>query len=352
MAEYDDLRLIQDIEDELRNEPAVNTESILATVHDGVVTLRGTAATYHERIMAERAALRVAGVRAIVCELTVELPEAQRRDDEDLADAAAHALRWNAAVPEGIRAVVRDGWVTLQGDVSWDSERVAAERTVSMLIGVAGVTNEIRVRRQPTSANLQAELERALRRSALVGRRRVAVHVLDSRVTLRGTVRSWAERFEAQRIAWTIAGVTDIDNQITVGVAAHADTWGPVLDRIEGSRALPRDVDAADAARAVLCALSSRVSREEALRLAGSLPAELGSLVHPCIRHRREEAEAFDRPEFLRRVAQDLRVTSEEADRIACAVVSALKDRIPADEVQQIGDQLPGDLKELWQRAA
>lgn len=351
MADQDDQRLTQDIRDELTT-AVVGSEDIVVTVRDGAVTLTGQVRSYAERVVAEEATARVDGVLAIANELTLNIPEAQRRDDSDLAQAAAHALRWNAAVPDGVRASVKDGWVTLEGEVTWHHERLAAERAVSMLIGVSGITNDIRVRPPSIAADIQTDIERRLRRSAFVDQRHIGVHVDDSHVTLRGTARSWVERAEAERIAWTVAGIASVDNQITVGVASPSEEWGPVLDRIEGSGMLPADVRPADAARAVLCALALRMHKDDAQLLAGVLPGELSRLLHPCVRHRRDVPEVFDRPEFLRRVADHLLVSPEQAELIARAVFAALKNRVPAADIQEVATQLPGDLKELWQTAA
>jgi osmotically-inducible protein OsmY/uncharacterized protein (DUF2267 family) len=352
MDDYsDDLRLTQDIRDELA-EALKGAADVVVTVRDGAITLSGSVRSYVERVVAEETAARTAGVRAVVNELTVSVPDVQRRDDPVLAEAVAHALRWHAAVPAGVRASVRDGWVTLEGKVSRYHERLAAERAVSVLIGVSGITNDIEVQPQPVAANIRTDIERALGRSALLAERHIGVHVDDSHVTLRGVVRSWVERSEAERLAWMAGGVTAIDNQLTIGLAAQTEEWGPVFDRIEGSGVLPPDVGAGDAARAVLCALSLRMSREDAQLLAAVLPGELNRLVHPCVRHRRDAPDAFDRTEFLRRVADHLLVSPEQAEFVARAVFAALKNRVPAAEIQDIATQLPSELKELWQTAA
>jgi osmotically-inducible protein OsmY/uncharacterized protein (DUF2267 family) len=351
MAERDDLRVTQDVRDELTRS-VVGSDDVVVSVHDGAVTLSGQIPSYAEKMVADEAAGRVAGVRAVANELTVRVPDEQRRDDPDLAEAAAHALRWHAAVPDSVRVSVKGGWITLEGDVTWHHERLAAERVVGMLIGVSGITNHIRVRPQELATDIQSDIKHALRRSAFVDERHIAIHVRDSRVTLRGTARSWAERAEAERLAWTAGGVIAVDNQITVGLAAPPEEWGPVLDRIEGSGALPPDVGPADAAQAVLCAVSLRMSRDEAYALAGTLPGELSRLLHPCVRHRREASDAFDQTEFLRRIADHLLVTPEQAQLIARAVFAALKHRVPPADIQEVAARLPGDLQELWRAAA
>jgi osmotically-inducible protein OsmY/uncharacterized protein (DUF2267 family) len=351
MAERDDLRLTQDVRDELAR-AVVGSDDVVVTVRDGAITLTGHVPQYVERVVAEEAAARVAGVRAIANELTVRIPDTQRRDDPDLAEAAAHALRWNAAVPDSVRASVKGGWVMLEGEVTRQHERLAAERAVGVLIGVSGITNHITVRPQAVATDIQMDIERALGRSAFVDGRHIGVHVRDSHVTLRGMARSWVERAEAERLAWTVGGVAAVDNQITVGMPAQPEEWGPVFDRIEGSGVLPPDVGPDDAARAVLCAVSLRMSRDEAYELAGTLPGELSRLLHPCVRHRRDAPDASDRTEFLGQIADHLLVTPDQAELIARAVFAALKHRVPAADIQEVATRLPGDLKELWRAAA
>jgi osmotically-inducible protein OsmY len=222
MAEYD-LRLRENIEDELQNEPGITTNDVRVTVHDGVATLTGNAGTYREKMLAEEAALRVAGLRAVTNEIAVEIPAARWRDDRDLTEAVVQALRWNAAVPDGVVATVKDGAVTLLGNVTWQSERLAVERAVEGLIGVRSVTNLIAVEAQPGAQDIQSRIERALQRSAIVNASQIGVHLQGSRVVLRGNARSWAERSEAERIAWANGGVSEVDNQIAIGMVGEPE---------------------------------------------------------------------------------------------------------------------------------
>jgi osmotically-inducible protein OsmY/uncharacterized protein (DUF2267 family) len=349
MAERDDVRLTQDIRDELDRVIDASDAHILVRVDDGAVVVTGHVPNYVDKLLADEAVSRVAGVRAVANELSVRIPERYRPNDPDLAEAAAHALNWNAAVPDSVRAVVRGGWVTLEGEVTRQGERLAAERAVSMLVGVSGVTNQIRVRSTAVAGELQANVERALARSAFVDEHHVRVHVHNTSVTLRGIARSWAERSEAERLAWMTPGVGLVENQISVGLPATPDAWGPTLDAIDGSGLLPSDVAADDAARAVLCALALRMTRAQAQEFAGRLPGELGRVFHPCARHRRMATEPIDRDAFLHHVAEHVLVTPEEAALVARAVFAALRHRVPAADV---ANKLPRDLEELWPPAA
>ena len=338
-----------DVLDELRAEPGIHADRISVSASDGVVVLSGTADSHLEKALAEQAALRVIGVRAVANDMTVELPAVQQRTDQEIAEAAAWALRWDASVPEdAVQLAVDDGWVTLYGSVAWQFERQAVEGAIRNLVGVRGITNLVKVPRQPGVSNIKMFVEEALRRSALVDARHVAVNVQDSQVVLRGTARSWVERSEAERIAWMAPGVSEVVNQIAIGMAAPIAGSGEVLDRIERSGALPAGVGAGEAAAATLCALSLRISGDEARELMKFLPADVSKLVRPCARHRGVPVEIFDRDEFLRRVAGHLVVSQQESERIVRAVFEAVRIWLPLRDVREVGIQLPEDLRDLW----
>jgi osmotically-inducible protein OsmY len=214
-----DEHIQRDVLEELKFEPRVQPNEVGVAVTDGVVTLTGYVDSYAKRWAAEDAAHRVRGVKAVANEIEVRLPTASERTDTDIGRAVTHALEWDVAVPlDRIDITVSKGWVTLKGEVEWHYQKEEAERVVRRITGVKGVTNLITVKPRPTPSQLKEKIEQALVRSATMDAQRITVEVQGSKVILKGTVRSWAEREEAQRAAWAAPGITSVENRITVSL--------------------------------------------------------------------------------------------------------------------------------------
>jgi osmotically-inducible protein OsmY len=198
-------------------EPSVEAKDIGVSVHDGVVTLRGNVPSFADRVAAERAALRVYGVKAVANDLTVHLVGIAERTDTELAEAAVTALAWNTLVPhDRVTVTAANGWLTLEGTLDWQYQRDAAERALRELRGVKGVTNAITVKPRVKTVDVREKIEAAFKRSAEIDARRVNVTATDGKVILSGNVHSWAERREAERAAWAAPGVTQVDDRLTV----------------------------------------------------------------------------------------------------------------------------------------
>jgi osmotically-inducible protein OsmY len=212
-----DQELKQHVENALIWEPSVDTNDIGVSAEQGVVTLRGTVASFSEKGIAERVALHTYGVKAVANDLNVRLTSAHKRSDTDIAQAAVAALKWHTMVPkDGIAVAVSDGRVTLKGVVEWQYQRNAAIRAIRDLTGVTGVASEIIVKPRVSIADVKDKIEAAFKRSAEVDARRVTVAAENGKVVLTGNVHSWAERREVERAAWAAPGVTQIDDRLTV----------------------------------------------------------------------------------------------------------------------------------------
>jgi osmotically-inducible protein OsmY len=212
-----DADIRRDVEAELRWDPSIDDRKIGVIVHDGVVTLTGEVSHYSGRWVAEDIAKRVGGVRAIANEIQVKLPLIGVRNDTEIAEAAANALRWHVAITSmQIKPVVKDGWITLSGEVQWGFQRTAAENAVHNLIGVKGVSNNIHVASKIKVEDVKQKIEEAFKRNALLDARGIEVKIDTSTVILKGHVHTWQEHEDAARAAWAAPGVANVENHLAL----------------------------------------------------------------------------------------------------------------------------------------
>lgn len=213
-----DTELQHAVMQELAWEPSVDAAEIGVSAESGIVTLNGMVKSLPQKWAAEKAAQRVAGVKAVTDEIVVKLPADGELTDPEIARAAVNALDWNASVPRGrVTLIVSHGWVTLEGTVQFHYERVAAEYAVRGLTGVKGVTNLISVKPPQTSPkDIKHRIEQAFERAADLDAQAIAVETKDGKVILRGTVKSWAEREQAELAAWAAPGVSRVENELVI----------------------------------------------------------------------------------------------------------------------------------------
>lgn len=212
-----DTEIKRDVENELKWDPDVDASDIGIAVKDAVVTLTGFVRSFSQKWDAERAVKRVAGVAGIANSIEVRLPLINERPDPEIARDAVNALRSELPYSaQFITVTVKSGWATLEGNVEWNYQRERAESAVRRVRGLRGVSNLISLKPAVKPEEVKHQIEEAFKRSAAVDAKNVMVEADGGEVTLRGTVRSWAERQEAERTAWRAPGVTKVDNRIIV----------------------------------------------------------------------------------------------------------------------------------------
>ena len=216
----DDRQLQHDVLQELAADPSVNAEKIGVTANGGIVCLSGRVGSFYEKWQAEKAAQRVLGVRGLTVDMEVTIPSDHQRTDEDIARSTQMVLGWNAAIPQdAVKVMVENGWVTLRGELAWNFQRDIAEKIVTELLGVQGVTNQIELTPHVSGVLVKDQIDVALKRQAVVDAQKISVKVEGGKVTLEGTVSNWAERDVIKHAVWSIAGVQSVVDKMQYGVS-------------------------------------------------------------------------------------------------------------------------------------
>jgi len=211
-----DRQLQEAVHAEFLWEPTVNAAHIGVSASDGIVTLTGQVPDYLAKLAAEHAAARVRGVKAVAQEIKVVLPGQPDHGDETIARAAIDRLRWEVTVPgDAIKVEVEDGWIKLTGQVEWHFQKDASEAVVRGLRGVVGVSNRITIKPHVNVADISHDIGKALHRSWF-DPSNITVSAEGSKVILKGTVHTPADKWKASTIAWASPGITDIENDLVV----------------------------------------------------------------------------------------------------------------------------------------
>jgi osmotically-inducible protein OsmY len=207
----------RDVKDELQWRPDLDATDIAVSVKNGVVTLTGFVHSYVDKYEAEAAAKCVAGVVGVANDIEVRLRNVDAKPDPEIAREAVAAIKSQLPYSwENIKVIVKDGWVHLEGEEEWQFQRDTAEKAVCRLRGVKGVSNLIKLKPRAQPSEIRRKIQEAFKRNAELDANRIAVEAKGSEVILKGTVRSWAELEEAERVAWSAPGVIKVENRIVV----------------------------------------------------------------------------------------------------------------------------------------
>jgi osmotically-inducible protein OsmY len=215
----DDVLVNDDVVEELKDDPAVDSSRIAVAVNHGVVTLRGSVPSYWQKVEAAKAARLVAGVQAVANDVKVDVAGTHARDDTDIATAAVDTIKWHSDLPDTVEATVDNGWVTLTGTVDWQFQRNAVENAIRHLSGVRGVTNNIQLKARPQATDVREQIRKELARTVNrdVDDIDIDIDTSNGHVTLRGTVSSREEDEAARRASWSVPGVTELEDHLIIG---------------------------------------------------------------------------------------------------------------------------------------
>jgi osmotically-inducible protein OsmY len=209
--------LQKDVQNAIKWEPLLNAAEIGVTAKDGVVSLTGVVDSYSKKLEAENAAKSVAGVKAVVEKIEVKFTSTWNKSDLDIANEVVTALKSNWVVPKDkVKVKVEGGWVTLDGELPWNYQREAAKNAVNYLSGVKGVTNNIKIKSEVHDEIEKEKVESALKLNWSLNSQNIKVKVSGTKITLTGTVSSWYQKEEAERIAWSTPGVWSVDNELFI----------------------------------------------------------------------------------------------------------------------------------------
>ncbi len=215
MKNNEDLQ--KDIQDAIKWEPLLNGVEIGVTAKDGIITLTGIVESYDKKLEVEDVAKNVAGVKAVVEEIKIHSGADAMKDDHEIANDVLNAFQRNMEFPiDKVKVKVEDGWVTLEGDLKWNFQKESAKKIVSKIVGVRGITNHIAINSETHDAIEKKDIERALGFNWAINEKEIQIEVSGNNVILNGTVHSWYQKNQAERIAWNAPGVCNVENKLVI----------------------------------------------------------------------------------------------------------------------------------------
>jgi osmotically-inducible protein OsmY len=214
-----DAQIEKEVKEELAWESRVNGAYIEVQVQQGVVTLSGSIDSLSRKHDSEVAAIRVHGVTDVINNLEVKIPEATKRNDAEIERAILNAIIWNSSIDESkIRVKVKNGWVTLEGEVPWEYQKSRAKNLAADKHGVTGITNLIKVVPNSPPQDAKERIKAALKRNHYIDSTKVNVKIAGNKVILSGEVRNIEEKNAVEYAAWSAPGITDVDNRLVVNL--------------------------------------------------------------------------------------------------------------------------------------
>jgi osmotically-inducible protein OsmY len=209
------------IMEKLNFEPILDISNITVSIqgnHD-IVLLQGIVSSFAEKFIAENAVKTIQGVRAVVNDIKVEPSIKYKRTDTQIAADATQALQFSVLVPaENIKIVVKDGNITLSGEVEWQYQRNNAEVALRNLWGVKSITNIITIK---PSINIdenkvKQQITKEFERHARIDAGKVRIEIEGRKIILKGQVTSFDEMNIAEEAAWSVPGVIEVKNELTI----------------------------------------------------------------------------------------------------------------------------------------
>lgn len=203
----------KNVMEELKWVPSLNASEVGVAVKNGIVTLSGIVSSYPQKIRAERAVSKIAGVRGIAEDIMVKLNVSDTRSDSEIAQTVLKELEWHSAVNiDKVKIFVEDAVVTLEGSVNWDYQRKSASKVLAPVKGIKTIINNIKIEPSPVPKEISEKIHASFLRKANIDANNIKIEVQGNKIILTGRVRNLEEKMDAENSVWSSPGVAHVDN--------------------------------------------------------------------------------------------------------------------------------------------